>query len=349
MVNITRRNFLKSVGSAIVTTSLLGLPIRAQDLETLSISLPAQNESVPIAYAEEQGIFNDFGINLQLNAFRELRDRDAALFLGSIDGAVSDLSSILCVIENNTPISITSTAYENIDGARRYTVMTHNFSFIEDMMELLSRTPNSNSQKIGLVRHTDIEYQTDLLVEGLGFSVDEDGMYRDEGDMVQLATLLAAGSQDAAVIPEPIASYVEFITEASGTPVTILSDFSDQVLSPSVVTFQNSVIESNPTLIDNFYRGYRDVINEFATTDRTLIVDAALDAALRFFFPGLDRSQLPPGAEEFLATYVIPEFPQPRELTQDEYNQVDSWAVSKNFLSASIPYSTVYTNQFINS
>ena len=348
MVIITRRNFLKSIGGAIVTTSLVGLPIRAQDLPKLTISLPAQNESVPLAYGADpnQAIFQDFGLVLEPRAFRELRDRDAALFLGSIDGAVSDLSSILCVIDNNTPLSITSTAYENLDGARRYTVMTHNFSFIEDMNELLSRTPNSNTQKIGLVRHTDLEFQADRLIESLGFTVDSGEMYRDVNDMVHLATLLAAGSQDAAVIPEPIASYVEFITNASGTPVVVLSDFADQELSPSIVTFQNTLIEENPQIIENFYSGYRHVINEFATTDRTLIVDAALDAALQFFFPGLDRSQLPPGAEDFLAEYVIPDFPQPRELSQSEYDAVDSWAVSKNFLSDSIPFATVYTNQF---
>jgi len=326
------------------------MPLRAQDLPTLTLSLPASNDSVPLAYAADQNLFNDFGLELQLRAFEDLRERDSQLLFGAIDGLVSDLTSILSLINRGVPLSITSTAYENVDGALRYALVTHFFSGLTSIEDVYNRVPAGNNQKIGLNRNTDFEYALDLLTEASGFTVDESTYYRDNGDIIQLATIVAAGGLDTGVFAEPIPSYMEAITGAENVevPTSVISDFSDQVLPPSIVSFQTSEIEQNSTLIENFYAGYNEVINEFANTPRELIVDAALEAALQFFFPGLNVADLPPGASGFLDSYQIPEFPAPRVLLQSEYDPVNSWAASKNIISSNIPFGTVYNDQFID-
>jgi ABC-type nitrate/sulfonate/bicarbonate transport system substrate-binding protein len=348
MVIITRRSFLKSIGGAVLTTTALGLPIRAQNLPVLKLSLPASIESVPIAYAVDQNRFADFGLDVELFAFARLNERDGALFAGAVDGAVSDLSSCLNLMDNNTDITLTSTAFESVDSSRRYSVMTHNFSFIEDFKELMGRLePNDNRNKIGIIPGTDMEFETDKLITSCGFTVNEDEMYSEFGDVINLATLMAAGSQLSAVVPEPMVSYIQFITEASQTPSVVLQDYSDQSLVPAVLGFQNALIQDNPTLIENFYTAFGAVINEFATTPRAQIVDAALDAALAFFFPGISREELPGGAEEFLATYVIPTFPQPKVLSGNMYQEVVDWSMAKNYISSSIPFDVAFTDQFL--
>ena len=141
--------------------------------------------------------------------------------------------------------------------------------------------------------------------------------------------------------------YGEFITNAVETPAFTLSDFSEQDLSPSVVVFQEKIINEHPETIERFYAGFNQVIDEFETTPREEIVDVALTSALEFFFPGIVRSELPDGAEEFLAEFIIPDFPQPRNLDEREFVQVVNWALDKNYLSQPLPFSSIYNSEFI--
>ena len=303
-------------------------------------------ESFPIAFAQDQGIFEAHGLTVELFGIANRRDRNLALFTGSVDGALTDITSVLQLIAADSNVKITSTAYEVIDDSRRYALMTHHFSGIRDLDTLLQRLDGSRSRRIGLLRETDMEYQTDLLIESRNVPVDGDTQYSDFEDLVLLATLLGQGSILAAVLPEPIGSYLEFITNAEGTPVVPLSGFEDQPLVPSIYAFQQELIDGSPEILENFYAGVHEVVEQLQNTPREEVIEVGLDAALAFFFPGLTREELPPGAEDFLKEYLIPDFPPPRGLKPEEYQGVSDWAVQKGYVSESIPFDLAYTNRY---
>lgn len=310
------------------------------------LSLPPMIESFPIAFAYDRGVFAEHGISVELVGIADRRDRNVALFTGTVDGALTDITSVLLLIAADAPIKITSTAYQVIDESRRYALMTHNFSYITDLETLLARLDGNPNRSIGLLRKTDMEFETDRLIKSQGVEVDESTYYTDFKDLVLLATLLGQGSILAAVLPEPISSYLEYITEAEGAPVVSLADFKDQELVPSVWIFQDSLIDEDPERIERFYEGYRQVLSELEEMPREEIVEVGVDSALQFFFPGITREELPPGAEEFLQEYLIPAFPQPRALEPEEYQQVADWALKKGYLSATIPFELATTDRF---
>lgn len=332
----------------LLASTALGIPVRAQDLPKLSISLPAEIESFPIAFANDdsQNVFKDHGLSVDLVGFSNLQDRNTAILTGAIDGVMSDISSLLILMDHDATLNITSTAFDNTDGSRRYTIMTHAFSNITTLDQLLGRLGNSSRDTIGMLRKTDIEYETDRLLTGKGFKVSEALDYTDFTDLVELATLVAAGSWLSAALPEPISAYVQYITNAGGTPAVVLSEFEGQDLVPSVMAFQSQVIQQKADRIEKFYAAYQQVITTLQNTPRDQIVTVGLDAALKFFFPGVQRQDLPPGAEEFLIKYLIPQFPAPRTLLPEEYQQVADWALNKKFVSAGISYDSAYTHQF---
>jgi len=314
-------------------------------------------ESFPIAFAQDQGIFEAHGLTVELFGIANRRDRNVALFTGSVDGALTDITSVLELLAAQAELRITSTAYELVKpdpeaapqdgtGPRRYTLLTHHFSGIHDLDTLLQRLDGSRTRRIGLLRETDMEYQTDLLIESRGVPVDAETQYSDFEDLVLLATLLGQGSILAAVLPEPIGSYLEYITEAEGTPVVPLSTFEDQTLVPSIYAFQKSLIEENPELLENFYAGVHEVLEQLRSTPREQVIEVGLDAALAFFFPGLSREDLPPGAEDFLKEYLIPDFPLPRGLKPEEYQGVADWAVKKGYISETIPFELAYSSRY---
>jgi len=342
---ITRREFLKRLGAALLSVPAWGGSLKGQELPRLMLSLPPMIESFPIAFAYDKGIFADHGLSVELVGIADRRDRNVALFTGTVDGALTDITSVLLLIAAEAPVKITSTAYEVIDESRRYALMTHNFSYITDLETLLARLDGGRNS-IGLLRKTDMEFETDRLIESRGVEVDESTQYTDFQDLVLLATLLGQGSILAAVLPEPIGSYLEYITEAEGAPVVSLADYRGQDLVPSVWIFQNSLIDGDPELIERFYAGYRQVLSELEGMPREEIIEVGVESAIEFFFPGITREELPPGAEEFLKEYPIPAFPQPRALGEEEYRIVSEWALKKGYLSEPIPFELATTDRF---
>jgi len=337
------------MGAALLAAPGWGVMSRAEEPPKLTLSLPPMIESFPVAFAYDQGVFTDHGVEVELVGIANRSDRNLALFTGSVDGALTDITSVLMLLAAETPLKITSTAYEVTDDHRRYALMTHHFSYITDLETLLDRIDGDPRRSIGLLRETDMEFETDRLIISQGTEVNEDQQYADFEDLVLLATLLGQGSILAAVLPEPIGSYLEYITAAEETPVVVLADYKEQQLVPSVWAFQDSLIEEEPNRIERFYEAYREVLVDLANRPRAEIVEVGLDAALSFFFPGISREELPPGAEEFLQEYLIPDFPQPRALKEEEYQLVADWTVEKGYLTTSIPFDIATTNRFNGS
>lgn len=320
---------------------------RAQELPTLRLSLPPMIESFPVAFARDQGIFAENGLNVEMVGIANRRDRNLALFTGEVDGALTDITSVLILLAAQGEVKITSTAYETVDDNRRYGLWTHHFSYIQDLDALLQRLDGQNNRVIGLLRQTDMEYETDRLLKSRHFALDESKHYADFEDFFLLATLLGQGSILAAMLPEPIGSYLQYITEAEGTPVALLADFKDQQLVPSVFAFQAKLIEEDPERVERFYRGYRQVLGQLTDMPREKIVEVGLEAALTFFFPGLAREELPPGAEEFMQEYLIPDFPLPRALAPEEFQGVEEWALSKGYINESVPFDLATTDRYL--
>ncbi len=320
---------------------------RAQELPTLRLSLPPMIESFPVAFARDQGIFAENGLNVEMVGIANRRDRNLALFTGEVDGALTDITSVLMLLAAQGEVKITSTAYETVDDNRRYGLWTHHFSYIQDLEALLQRLDGQNNRVIGLLRQTDMEYETDRLLKSRHFALDESKHYADFEDFFLLATLLGQGSILAAMLPEPIGSYLQYITEAEGTPVVLLADFKDQQLVPSVFAFQAALIEEDPDRIEKFYQGYRQVLAQLGDMPREKIIEVGLEAALKFFFPELKREELPPGAEEFMQEYLIPDFPPPRALAPEEFQSVEEWALSKGYIDESVPFELATTNRYL--
>lgn len=350
---ITRRSFLRSLGAvSLLGFSLpwgLGARARGRALPNLRFSLPPMISSFPIAFAQDQGIFADHGIRIEEVGFSKLTDRNVSLLTGQLDGALSDIASILLLVSGEGSLKITSTAYESIDGHRRYALMTHQFSRIHSLEELIERLDGDRHNSIGMLRKTDMEFETDRLISGRGFSVNEERHYSNFPDIFQAASLLGFGSLLAAVLPEPIASYLAFITGAEGSTSPMLAEYQEQDLVPNIFAFQGQLLDTSPELVERFYDGYREVIAELERLPRQKIVEVGVDSALRIFFPGLTREELPGGAEEFIEKYLIPAFPQPRDLKPEEFDAVADWTLRKGFITAPIDFRQAVSDRFHGS
>ncbi|MFB6286287.1 MAG: ABC transporter substrate-binding protein [Candidatus Bipolaricaulia bacterium] len=338
---------MTALGGTVATASLFGPRLRGQSLPTLKVSLPPMIDSVPIAFGNDQGIFPDHGLQVEPVAFSKVSARNTNLLTGSVDGAVIDISSVVQLLANDGTLQITSTAYESVDQ-RRYAMIVQPWANVNDLSELISLLGDGAQREstIGLSRRTDIEFATDRLIASTDTAVNESAYYANWNDVLQLATLIASGSWLSGSLPEPAGSYLEIITQSNGSPVKTVSSFDELDLVPSVFVFQNKLIDGNPDVIEAFYSGYQAATSELANTERDQAVNIALDAALQFFFPSLNKNELPPGSDEFFANYLIPTFPAPRTLAAEEYQRVADWNVDKAYVSKPPSFDLAVTESF---
>ena len=337
---------MTALGSTLAAAPFVSLPIRGQSLPTLQISLPPMIESFPIAFGDDQAVFPDHGLQVEPVGFSKVSDRNVSLLTNTIQGALSDISSVVQLLANDAEVQITSTAYEAVADHRRYALIAQPWANVTELSGLLGRLSPDQRDSIGLNRRTDIEFETDRLIQSIDKEVDESTFYADWSDTLQLATLIGSGSWLAGVLPEPAGSYLEYITGSQSSPVLTIADFKGQDLVPSIFVFQSELIDSNPDLIESFYAGYEASIAELTAMNHDQVINIALDAALGFFFPSIDKDELPEGADEFLAEYLLPTFPAPRSLAAEEYDRVADWTLGKSYIDSSVPFDLAVTERF---
>jgi len=310
-----------------------------QALPTLRLSLAPQIDSFPIVFGQDKGLFQDQGVTLDLQGIGKLNARNLALFTGQLDGVLNDISSTLLGLGSGAQILITSTAYQSIDGSPMVELLTSQFSNVTDLAGLLKRTDGSQPHTIGLIPKSDMELETDALLQAQGFTLDPDRFYSEFEDPTLLATLLAAGSILGAVLPEPMGTFLQNLSNA-----VLISDYADQAILPSVIVFQAAVLQERPTEIENFYKGYRQAIAAVNDSPKDALVNLGVDAALQLFLPGFNQKDVPP---DVINLVNVPKFSDPRALQADEIGQVNDWEVQKGYLADPIPFDTAVSTQFV--
>jgi NitT/TauT family transport system substrate-binding protein len=311
----------------------------------LRFSLPPVMGSVPIAFAQKWGLFEQHGVDVSIIAFPNDQKRESAFITGKIDGMVCDVPTAALLFSIGADVVITSTAYKSVQTGS-LALLSQDYFNIDTTGELLGRTERgSNIKSIAITGMSDLEYYLDTLLSGLGYEVDPDRDYVYWNDMLQLATFLSMGAVYAAVLPEPYITYIaNYQTFAGGGELVCLSDFAGVESLPSVIVFQRGVLEDREELVRNFYAAYRDAIDMINSSGREEIVNVGMDVALSLFFPGLNREDIPPG---IMDEFEIPHFPLPQQLCRRQYEDVLAWVNKRNYTTEKPSYEEMTTDRFL--
>ena len=343
----SRRTFLKAIAGG-ATVLGWGFRVGGQDTAPLRLSIPPLQDSVPIGFADTEGIFEEAGLAVELVGISSNRERSSALLSNNLDGVLSDISTFLFGRVNaEADIVIASTCFEVVDGSRQNALMASGFFNVEDFEGLLQRINGQPVNSITVSRRTDFELITDELLESKGVAVDPDIFYADTDDLVSAATFLIGGSVLSAVLPEPLAILSErneLIDEAFLSKS--LSAFDNIVMPPSVMVFRRDVIEQREADVTLFYEAYVEALNQINSAAGDVVRESAITNSIQLFLPGLARTELPP---DFAKDYNIPTFPQPRQLLADEMLRVADWAKSKDYLFADVDFDTAVDFRFVTT
>ncbi len=238
------------------------------ELASVTIGTLPTEDALPLWVAEEEGLFEDAGLDdVEIVTFQSAQERDAAFAAGEVDAFMGDVIAASQFEASGVPVTIATTMLGATPDAGRFGILTGPDSTYTSLTDLAGVPVGTSSNTIQ-------EYVLDGLMEQAG--VPEDQVTKEEVDKVPVRfDLVMQGKIAAAALPEPLLSLGEFQggtilatdTEGDNLSVTVLV-FSDDYLSA------DGGIETMAALLDVWDEAVA-VVNEDPDVWRDTLVEKA--------------------------------------------------------------------------
>lgn len=233
---------------SVVLLSLLVLGGCTSKKETdlsLKIGVMPAVDSLPIFIADQLGIFEELGLEIEVEVYTNAMDRQSALQSGGLDGAMTDVIALVNNVQNGFNIKVTTST----DGV---------FPLLHKEGAL-----NKESLKAGMMEVSVTNYLSDEFLKGTPFTKEY------ITDLPARLEMVGNGTLDVAVIPEPMAS----MGALNGLEKTFV-ELNDEY-SPEIMVFNQSAIDKKSKSLELFHEGYNlalEKINEDLATARGILV-----------------------------------------------------------------------------
>lgn len=280
------------------------------EAQPLTVGLMPAVDSVPLIVAEAQGYFEDEGITVTLEVFRDQVYREAALQSGAIDATVSDLVNAIRSWANGAD-------YRVLGSTQGY------FSFVTAAasgIETVSDWPDAPGVvETGLLEDSIINYTAGRMLAAVGLDPGRVAIVPTTQIPVRLE-MVVAGELEAAVLPEPVTR----IATAAGAHELVTTEVLDW--TPGVVLATGRALRSKPRELEALLRAYDRAVEA---------VNADPDA---FRETIVERAAFPPPTA---ATMRIPEYRPATVPTVEQVADVARWLVDRGLIETPPPYGEV--------
>lgn len=233
----------KSIVLLTVLAMLFGLAACGEKKEEqapqLTIGVMGSVDAVPLAVAQEKGMFESNGVKVKVEIFKAAKDRDAALEAGLLDGVICD--EIAIAIYQNAGIDMKIKSIT--DGM---------FTLVAGKDTNISTVADFAGKKIAISENTVIEYTLDKLAKEAGI----------EGQIEKVIVpamparmeMLAAGQVDGALLPNP---FSDAAVLSGGSEISKV-DSSGQYIS--VIAFSAKALDEKAVPVENFFKAYDESV-----------------------------------------------------------------------------------------
>lgn len=289
--------------------------VSSKELQELTIGVMPDVDSIPFIIAKHNGYFKEEGIDVKIEHFKSAMDRDTALQTGNIDGAISDMLSVVFLNDNGFNVKITS----KTNGS---------FKLIAGKDSNISDLENVNNKSIGISKNTIIEYLTDRIMKDSNIDPESPEKVAIPKIPTRLE-MLDNGKIDMATLPEPLASVA--ISKGGKS----LSSSDKLGINPGIMLFTVDVIESKPEEIKALYRAYNKAVDYLKKEALESYVDVLIEEA---GFPGIIKD-----------TLTLPDYSRAVMPSEEEFIQVLDWLKSRDLTDSNYSLEELWNKSFIDS
>lgn len=297
--------------SVVVFTSCANLTAKS-DVQ-LNIGILPDVDSIPLIIAEEEGYFQEEGVNVNLTRFNSALERDSALQSKKVDGVVSDILAAAFSQDGGFQVKITSMtngSYKLVVGKE---TGIDNFEGIK-------------GKSVALSKNTIIEYSTDSILKEN--KIDPNDIEKVVVPQIPLRLeMLQNGKIDGATLPEPLAS----VAISSGAKELGSSDKLG--INPGVMVFTEESIKSKAKEIKSFYRAYNKAVEYLLKEEISNYIDVLIEKAA---FPEVVKDII-----------SLPEYNKASLPSKKDFEGTMEWLLEKELVKNQYKYDELVDGRFV--
>lgn len=266
----------------------------------INIGVMSSMDYLPLAVAQENGFFDNEGIQVTIHKFYSANERDAAFQSGNLDGTILDYTGAAIQRSGGVDLKLTS----QCDGT--FVLIAGEDSGIHNVSDL-------EGKSIAVSRNTIIDFCTDVVVGNAGIPIES--ISKVEINKIPLRLeMLRNGKIDATMLPDP------FATIALQDGNRSLMDIQELELHVTGIAFHQKAIEEKEETLKSFYRAYNKAVTHINSQPSSnfhslLVSDIGFPADI------VSTVKLP--------TYSIAQLP-----SESDLKRVEQWLKTKNLVSA---------------
>lgn len=209
-----------------------GQTVTPEEQVTLRIGVMSAADSAPIYLAEENGYFDERGIDVEIETFTNGATKQSSIQAGELEGSMVSMIQFL----NNKAQGLDARITTTTDGVFPV-VLSPNFEEKKDVRVGL--------MEISVVNYLADQYLKDYNMEKIFIN-----------EMPVRLQMLMAGELDMAILPEPMASKAQL----NGLEKRVYGEPTD--FTPNAMIFTQETIDKYPEAVKAFHEGYNQAVAE---------------------------------------------------------------------------------------
>jgi NitT/TauT family transport system substrate-binding protein len=306
-----------AVGLAIilVATAIYIVSPKSQKQETIRIGVLPVIDTLPLYAAEENGLFQQAGLNVTLVQFNSALERDSALIAGSIDGYFGDMVNTILLRSKGQDVKVLTVDYHTSTTNRMFGLVASPANNITDIKA-------TNGMTVATSYASVTEYVLDDILAENNMS----------GNLTKTSIpaipiryqALMANQVQLAIMPEP------YVTQALQAGAHLVADDRTINITATVIGMKAGFISNHEAAMKKFLSVYNDSVrainldptNYYSILEKDIHFPAALESV--YAFPTLSSVSLP---------------------TLQDFQKVQDWMLGKSIISEPIVYDTMIASE----
>ena len=304
-----------------VLVLMLLLPTGCKKQTGLKVGILYDEEALPSYVAQQEGLFQKNGVDVQLIPFRSAAERDSAIQSGGVDGAEGDLIAVGLLNNGGFPVKAVSVALGAKPEEGRFYILA--------APKTITSVNDIQGKTIAISKNTIIDFLADQMLSAKG--IDPDQVRKDYiPNMPMRLQMLLDHRVDTALLPDPLAS----TAIVKGAVVLVDKSKLPVNLSQSVLFFRDDALKTKSTAIKGFLQAYGQAEQE---------IDKNPDGYRQLFY---DKVDIP---KEVQASIPVPSFSAEQLPSRENVQLVLDWMNKKNLLGKNLNYNDLVSDQFVSA
>lgn len=269
-------------------------------------------DSLPVFAAEQEGMFEDTGLNVEIYPFASSADQSKAVEAGELDVVMNDMVVQSLMKKADTDTKVVSLAFGADQTEGRFVVAAAPDSGITEPADL-------EGKRVAISTNTMMEYLMDQYESYYKLDAESIELVNMPDLMLRVETLLSGNDIDAAILPDPLATFA-----LSKGAVSVIDDtMLEENFSQSVYLATDDFLTNHKPALD----GFMDVLFA-AMTDINENPDKYRDLLM-------EKANVP---EELRDTYPMPTYSPGTVPSEQEVARLEAWLVENQLLDKVYSY-----------